>query len=61
MVTDGDRKLNRLVVVESQLDDASSEPIGHCRNTALPPVSTTEDSPPQRSNPVLPKTTQASR
>lgn len=48
-------------MVESQPEDATSEPTGHCRNTAPPPLSTIDDSPPQGSDPVLPETTQACR
>jgi hypothetical protein len=54
----GDRKLNRLAVVESQPENVTSEPTDHC--TTSPPISTTDDSP-QGSDPVLPETTQTCR
>jgi hypothetical protein len=57
----GDRKLNRLAVVESQPEDVTSEPTDHCRSKTSAPISTTDDIPPQGSDPVLPEATQSCR
>lgn len=60
MWTNGDRKLNRQAMVGSQPKDTTGKCTAHCRNTS-PPISTTTESASQRSNPLLPKTSQVGR